>query len=584
MACRKYSFESLLRLKPLVADPSPAVLRLTRELGLPPRLPPPTDAPDAVEPTACSTTAAEPLRSTVGSFGSRAAKKQATPTVVMQRTLNRLTADKYDVLLAELREAHLEAIVANKAEVATLAAVMFNTAMKAPCALDVYARLCRDLYLEQTVFGVQFRYAVLQCCQAEFERSLKEEGDVDSPTRQRAFTNVQFAASLYLSGVLAVSTVVKAILPSMLDGGDVGLELLCAMLSKIGPHLSGESPQCMATILAALGRRAPQTSCVRVGIRIADILSMADQWEAATPAVPPTTPEKTTAVKTAPVDHTHQAASTSTTPKPASAPNVGGTEAASRRAETNTTSEPRTTSQSHTQGIPRTGFETSSAPSRPGPPTTAQPQRVGGSTGGGSAAVFCDAWEQHEGDVAGMLDDGNIVKEFRVPRRARGADACVDRIDNREAHLCEDGVWVSVNWQRRRFDVWHPTYGAWITYHKQNHRYKMTPCRSYEDPSRCAYYGKGTCDFLHRGERPHTMLENILREDHPEMITPCKARGPCHVAARQDVVSLDPPGTALAMVEPPGVGGEAGDTDSLKSYVVDPPASTQAPNTSKEFQ
>jgi hypothetical protein len=122
--------------------------------------------------------------------------------------------------------------------------------------------------------------------------------------------------------------------------------------------------------------------------------------------------------------------------------------------------------------------------------------------------VFYAARDRHGGDVASMLDDPHVVKAFRVPRRDEAAE-CAE-IDGREAHLCEDGVWVCANWRRRGFDVWHDAEERWVPYRKAQHRYKTTACRYYDQPSECSHHRSGRCDFVHHGEPQHTIRDNVL--------------------------------------------------------------------------
>jgi hypothetical protein len=471
-----YSFDVLDGLRNLAAEPSTAVLHLIHELGL---------TPDGL-PHPPKVTNAPPATSGTQPAGGHASfshlKKPATPAVVLQRTLNRLTAEKYDILLAEFREAHLEAVVSEDG-VQGMAKIMFETAMLSQYALDLYARMCRDLYHDQTDFGAQFRYAVLGYCQREFERSLREEGDVASPTRPRAFTNVHFAGSLYMSGMLTHRTVVGGIIPLMLGGGDIGLELLCALLGRIGINLCEQAPQDMSKLLAYMRRL--KTSCTRVQVKVDDVIKSEQDWQAHT----------STAAKkyVAP-----RACSKQSTTNVVKSENVVTSTTDVVKSENVVTSKCATSN--HATDLRQADF--CRVDTDPTEGDIAYSDRD---------VVFCGARDLHHGDVAAILDDANVVREFRVPRRNRGADARVKTIDGRESHLCEDGVWVSVNWRRRGFDVCHPELRVWVPYHKRNHRYKLTPCRNYEDPSRCAHYRMGRCDFLHRDEQPHTILENILR-------------------------------------------------------------------------
>lgn len=194
-----------------------------------------------------------------------------------QGLINRLTDSNYDAILASILalDQDVLATVVDK-----VSESLYGTATMSKAYQVEYARLLRSLYdASPKGFGSLLRNHILQACQGQFERCIahnaEEEDPVDDPERIRAFANMNFVCYLCTERVISYRLVLRNILPTLMMGGILGLELFCAMVDTIGSWLDSECHEALNTCLAQAAVAGSQTKCRRAQYKVQNLV---ERW------------------------------------------------------------------------------------------------------------------------------------------------------------------------------------------------------------------------------------------------------------------------------------------------------------------
>lgn len=225
-----------------------------------------------------------------------------TPVDVARRSraiLNKLTTDRFERLYLQLMALPLQ----TPEHLSALVAQIFQTATVQSAFLPLYAELCSRidsrLASDETLIigGKAFRRALVNECQASFERNLQDQGvaatkDLTAEERYeeevkfktQMLGNMRFIGELLVRRLLA-SKMLLPILGELLgQGSEAAIESLVALVTVVAPHFEQGPLLCAAPLkeaFAALKRKSlDKTVSSRVRFQLRDLLELrARGWE-----------------------------------------------------------------------------------------------------------------------------------------------------------------------------------------------------------------------------------------------------------------------------------------------------------------
>lgn len=183
--------------------------------------------------------------------------------------LNKLTPQKFHVLLAQIREIQID--TENKLKV--VIDLLFEKAISEPSFSVAYANLCRYLTLlrvpSATKAGeiVNFRGVLLTRCQKEFEKDTAEEATLSkkrqeienaksdekkkklteeleeefSAAKRRSIGNIRFIGELFKLKMLTENIMHECVFKLLRSKDEENLECLCRLLKTIGKELDSDA-------------------------------------------------------------------------------------------------------------------------------------------------------------------------------------------------------------------------------------------------------------------------------------------------------------------------------------------------------
>jgi len=210
--------------------------------------------------------------------------------------LNKLTEDKFEALCEKIL--HLPLTTAE--HLAVVAAEIFAKATTQDCFRTLYTKLCMrlDAHLEHKtgiIGGKAFRKALVNACQASFERNLQpadaalflglndeECFEVHMKLKTRRLGNMRFIGDLLLRRLLAPK-LLPPIVHELLGGDEDKLESLIALLTIVAPEFEAKPSLYQAPLRDAfqvLRRKNNDKSvCPRMKCQITDLFdAKARSW------------------------------------------------------------------------------------------------------------------------------------------------------------------------------------------------------------------------------------------------------------------------------------------------------------------
>jgi hypothetical protein len=202
--------------------------------------------------------------------------------------LNKLTADRFESLCTKI----LSLPLSTPEHLAIVASEIFAKATSQECFRSLYTELCMrlDTHLAPQSSGIggkAFRKALVNECQATFERNLKppdanlftnlseeECFEVEMKLKTRRLGNMRFIGDLLVNRLLAPK-LLPPIVHELLDGGEDALESLIALINVVAPEFEKKQSIYQAPVLDALQvlrRKLKQKSvCSRICFQITDL-------------------------------------------------------------------------------------------------------------------------------------------------------------------------------------------------------------------------------------------------------------------------------------------------------------------------
>lgn len=222
---------------------------------------------------------------------SRKAEKSATVDIgrMTRALLNKLTEQRFESLCGQI----LALPVSTPEELAVVVAEIFQKATTQDAFRNLYTELCMRLDAhfrpqDGMIGGKSFRSALVNECQATFERNLKpadaavfaglnaeETFEVEMVLKTRRLGNMRFIGDLLVKKLLAPKLLLP-IVQELLNGDEAAVESLIALLTVVGPEY--EMKQCLyqAALRDAFavlhGKMSDKAVCARVGCQINDLL------------------------------------------------------------------------------------------------------------------------------------------------------------------------------------------------------------------------------------------------------------------------------------------------------------------------
>ncbi|CAH1972490.1 unnamed protein product [Acanthoscelides obtectus] len=209
-----------------------------------------------------------PARLVKGEAASDEDKKTAELYRRVRGVLNKLTPQKFDTLLSQIKGLKID----TAERLQGVIDLVFEKAVDEPNFSVAYALMCRELALMQVPTPnstpenpeyVNFRKLLLTRCQMEFEKQSVDEGfrneklkqieectdpekkkdlqfeleDYDTKLRKKSVGNIRFIGELFKQNMLTVKIMVRC-LNNLIDNKDEeSLECLCKLLTTIGKEL-----------------------------------------------------------------------------------------------------------------------------------------------------------------------------------------------------------------------------------------------------------------------------------------------------------------------------------------------------------
>jgi hypothetical protein len=170
--------------------------------------------------------------------------------------LNKLTKERFESLSKQI----LALPLSTNPQLAAVAAEIFETATTQDGFRSLYVDMCKrlDIHLAEMagdVGGKSFRKALVNECQKTFEQSLQpqdltmfegmasdERFELESKIKSRRLGNIRFIGELLVCRLLAHKLMIP-IIHELLNGDEMALELLIALLRIVGPAFDQKSSQ-----------------------------------------------------------------------------------------------------------------------------------------------------------------------------------------------------------------------------------------------------------------------------------------------------------------------------------------------------